>query len=484
MRRGYAPAGVLVLLCGCGNSDSGSGTDTDPSGSTGATSTQGATTAVGTTGGSTSSDGSTSSGTTTDSGGSDTGTTSGGSTGGAVEPTVLFPKTGLDPDELGVLVNDNDPLSLQIADYYVAARGIPAANVVHLSFPKQAVMSEADFDVAKAEVDAMLPDSVQGLALTWTTPYRVDCMSVTAAFAAGFDLMYCNTTGMACGETAPVDTYDDGSTVAPYTDHGIRPAMMIAAETLDEATTLIDRGVASDGTMPFGDGYLVRTTDVPRSVRYLEFQLTVEQFDHMGGMNLQYIDNADGAGLNYIENVADVLFYFTGLTSIPEIATNTYLPGAVADHLTSFGGQVPTAGGQMSIIEWTRAGATASYGTVVEPCNYLSKFPNTSIMTANYFRGQTVLEAYWKSVWWPGEGLFIGEPLARPWDHNEVIWDGSTLTIKTTLLEPGVDYDVQAGDTDQGPWTSVFVGSVPYPLYLTIEIPDATAPYYRLLPVI
>jgi hypothetical protein len=32
-----------------------------------------------------------------------------------------------------------------------------------------------------------------------------------------------------------------------------------------------------------------------------------------------------------------------------------------------------------------------------------------------YQAGDTLLEAYWKSVRTPGQGLFVGEPLARPW---------------------------------------------------------------------
>jgi hypothetical protein len=167
--------------------------------------------------------------------------------------------------------------------------------------------------------------------------------------------------------------------------------------------------------------------------------------------------------------------------SVPQIATNGYLPGAMADHLTSFGGQVPTSG-QMSVVEWLKAGVTGSYGTVVEPCNYPAKFPNTTVATAHYFRGQTLVEAYWKSVRQPGEGLFVGEPLARPWDGAVVTFEDGTLTIRTTLLAPGVDYDVQAGDGEDGPWETVFTGSVPYPVDLAIEIPNATAPYYRLVP--
>jgi len=36
-------------------------------------------------------------------------------------------------------------------------------------------------------------------------------------------------------------------------------------------------------------------------------------------------------------------------------------------------------------------------------------------MVRRYVRGESLIEAYWKSVRWPGQGLFLGEPLARPW---------------------------------------------------------------------
>ena len=77
-----------------------------------------------------------------------------------------------------------DPQSVAVADYYVSARQIPAANVVHLTLPVgQNVLSQVDFAAAKAIVDAALGDEIQALAITWTLPYRVDCMSITSAFA-------------------------------------------------------------------------------------------------------------------------------------------------------------------------------------------------------------------------------------------------------------------------------------------------------------
>jgi len=398
-------------------------------------------------------------------------------TGSPTAPEVILPRASIEADELAVLVNDADPQSVAVAETYVAARAIPASNVVHLQLPAGAVLSQADFATAKAQLDAALGDDIQALAITWTQPYRVDCMSVTSAFALGFDTQYCSTP---CQPTAAVDYFDSNSTT-PWTDHGIRPAMMLAGDDVVEIEALVERGVASDGTRPVGDGYLVRTTDPDRSVRFPEFMNTVALFDHEGGLALQYLDNSAGGGLDWVENTEDVLFYFTGLVSVPQIETNTYLPGAIADHLTSYGGEVPTSG-QMSCVAWLKAGATGSYGTVVEPCNYPAKFPSSTVAASHYFRGATLVEAYWKSVAWPGEGLFVGEPLARPWGGAEIEFDGSTLVLRTTLLAPDVEYEVQAGESVDGPWQSVFTGMVPYPVSIAIEIPDATAPYYRLVP--
>lgn len=82
-------------------------------------------------------------------------------------------------------------------------------------------------------------------------------------------------------------------------------------------------------------------------------------------------------------------------SSVGGIESNSYLPGAVADHLTSFGGQLPTSS-QMSALEWLKAGVTGSYGTAVEPYNFPTKFPETSPLLAHYFRGESLVEAYWK----------------------------------------------------------------------------------------
>jgi uncharacterized protein (TIGR03790 family) len=102
---------------------------------------------------------------------------------------------------------------------------------------------------------------------------------------------------------------------------------------------------------------------------------------------------------------------------VPQITSNRYRPGAIADHLTSFGGQL-TSSPQMSSLRWLEAGATGSFGTVVEPCNIAAKFPAPGLVLAYSRRGDTLLEAYWRSVAMPDQGVFIGEPLARPWPRS------------------------------------------------------------------
>jgi len=68
----------------------------------------------------------------------------------------------------------------------------------------------------------------------------------------------------------------------------------------------------------------------------------------------------------------------------------------------------------MSSIEWLKAGTTGSHGTVVELCNLLQKLPHPGIRMHYYIGRNSLIEAYWKSVAWPGQGIFIGEPLAKP----------------------------------------------------------------------
>ncbi len=389
------------------------------------------------------------------------GPATGGDADAGAGPTVLFPRTGIGPDELAVIVNDSDALSVQVAAYYIAKRNIPAANVIHVTLASRATMSEADFTPIKANVDAALATTkAQAQLLTWTKPFAVGNMSITSAFAMGYHAIVGSTCTDPYAQSLAANPYlQKPMSTAPFTDLAFRPTMTLPATTLAEAQAIVDHGVAADDTQPKGTAYLMDTTDQTRSARcildpshgyYNECQSLLNELDTASSGIAASIVKA-----NSVKNATDVLFYVKGLASVPDITTNTYLPGAIADHLTSFGGQIPTSG-QMSAFEFLRAGATGSYGTVVEPCAYVQKFPNPAVLVPRYFGGATLIEAYWKSVEWPAEGIFIGEPLARPFGTGYASKvDGDTLTIATTAMVPGTQYLVEAADAEAGPFTTV-----------------------------
>ncbi|HVV87487.1 MAG TPA: TIGR03790 family protein [Kofleriaceae bacterium] len=398
-------------------------------------------------------------------------------------PRLVVPRESLAPADVAVLVNADDPQSVAVGAHYLTARGIPEANLISLSLgasyaaTQTTTISADTFAAWKAQLDAATPAAIQAYAVTWLYPSVVDCMSLTSALAFGFDRRWC-TQPAPCAATAPSPYFAaDGST--PFTTYHLRPAMMLAGTSADAADALIDRGVAADATYPLATGYLVRTSDAARSVRYPDFAATAAAWNRPDSLSVRFEDDsASGTGL--VTGEPDVLFYFTGLASVDGIDTNHYLPGAIADHLTSFGGQIPTSG-QMSILRWLEAGATASFGTVVEPCNYPTKFPQASVAIAHYFRGETLIEAYWKSVAWPGEGLFIGEPLARPYGTTYALADG-TMTIRTTALVPDRSYELDSAPDEAGPRTAVMGDiSVAAPSLKTLAFP-ATEPFYRLAP--
>jgi len=316
--------------------------------------------------------------------------------------------TNFGPSQLAVIVNDADPVSVKVAAYYSYWRHLPKANVIHVKFtPGQTTLTRTEFQRIKATVDAAAPKSIQAYALAWTIPYRVECMSITTAFAEGFDEAFCSET---CGPTKSSPYFNSGSR-RPYDDFGMRPTMMLAGKNFADVKELINRGIASDHTFPRGVGYLVSTSDKARNVREIFYPDIIQKY--MGGpLDLRLV-RAD-----YIENRKNVLFYFTGIMNVKALRTVSFVPGAIADHLTSGGGVLVDAGDQMSSLRWLAAGATGSYGAVVEPCNFLEKFPNPAIVIDDYVNGETLIEAYWKSVAWPGQGVFIGEPLADPFGRR------------------------------------------------------------------
>jgi uncharacterized protein (TIGR03790 family) len=264
-------------------------------------------------------------------------------------------------------------------------------------------LSIAEFNSLQAEIEAQLNAKEQVILLAWTAPYAVECNSITSALTLGFDAKQCADT---CGVGKP-SPYFDSASKKPFDDLRIRPAMLLPNDSFMRTKALIDRGVLSDAGVFRATAYYLTTSDTNRNSRAPFFPPT--------GLN---IPRAGLAIMNMrsdkLVGARDIMIYQTGSANVDGLDTLGFLPGALADHLTSFGGDL-TGKGQMSALRWLDAGATASYGTVSEPCNYWQKFPNSTVLLKWYVNGATAIEAYWKSVAWPAQGVFIGEPLAAPY---------------------------------------------------------------------
>lgn len=363
------------------------------------------------------------------------------------ELILHLPSSGVDYDSLAVLVKEDDSFSAAVAERYVKARRLDPQNVFTIKLPDKDVVSEDEFVNSYAELTETIPDKIQAFVATWQRPYRVDCMSITSALAFGFDKQWCQPEKGGCN-TTKISPYYGSSTSYPWRDLKIRPAMLLTGKDMNAVNDLINRGVSSDLTNPSSAiAYLVTTRDRQRSSRSSLFNFAGERF-RSGNIRAYHLDLSNEAR-DYIKNER-VFIYQTGLANVPEINSIDYLPGAVADHLTSFGGKGFSRGGQMKAIRWLEAGATGSYGTVGEPCNYPEKFPNPNVLIPMYSAGGTLLEAYWKSVRMPGEGLFLGDPLARPFGVLEVKIDFGRLTIRTNLLDFSKFYGIFYLDSKKG----------------------------------
>ncbi|MFT7774592.1 TIGR03790 family protein [Roseateles sp.] len=312
--------------------------------------------------------------------------------------------------ELGLVINTADPYSVTIGEYYAKRRGIPAEQILRVQLPVRPSLTQEEFATLDQALRSHMPENVNGLALAWVQPYAVGCNSLTSALGLGLQPDLCSNT-CAATRTNPYASYFGAR---PWLVIGVRPTMQLAARSVPAAMAMIERGIAADHRLATivpeaAVAYLVTTPDTARNVR--------ERLFPPAGP----VPGAPGFEVVRVKSEAlpamrRTLVYETGLARVPAPLGGEWLPGALADHLTSFGGQLdrPAGEGQMNILDWIDAGATATYGTVSEPCNHLQKFPHPQILIQAYAQGVSALEAYWHSVAWPAQGVFVGEPLAAP----------------------------------------------------------------------
>ena len=347
--------------------------------------------------------------------------------GGAAERAVL-------------IVDPTSPNALRVANHYRAARDLPDACVVYLdpgpaSWAQFASTTSDAFLGAlanlgiEAQVDfvVLAPNgefAVAAPGLVADGCFPVNRFAITTPFtmvreeatisAGGVSSLVPNGYSRAADDALAFDaqtTWLAGLPNAAGKRYFLGASLGYdgpLGNTVDEILAMIDRSVASDGTLPTATSYFMQTTDPFRSPpRHPFFPAAVSAITALGGL-AQHLFADLPLGAN------DCVGVMTGLADPPIDSANlTLVPGSFADHLTSYAATYDSSS-QTKMSRWIAKGASGTSGAVEEPCNYAQKFPHPRLHVF-YRQGLALGEAWLRSMAAaPFQSLFTGDPLTRP----------------------------------------------------------------------
>jgi uncharacterized protein (TIGR03790 family) len=324
-----------------------------------------------------------------------------------------------------VVVNQNSTNSLQLGNDYCERRGVPPQNVFRMMGWTGGSINWQQSDFESYLLNPLLAMiSSRGLTnqaeivlLSMDIPYRVyngdSDNATTSALFYGFKTNTVPPPGLPDTCSLPDDSTNSYAySELPFTlaepetaSTNAFLAVMLTDTNFSYAESTLVRGGTSDRSFPSETIYLEKTSDSARNVRFILFDNAVQEC-RASSVNNVTRTNSDNTF------VTDALGLDTGLSNWL-LLTNGFVPGAVGDSLTSFSGSILEDSGQTPLLMFLHAGASGSYGTVVEPCNYTYKFPDPMV----YFyqsRGFCFAEAYYQSLANPYQGLIVGEPLSAP----------------------------------------------------------------------
>jgi hypothetical protein len=396
-------------------------------------------------------------------------------------PGLELARAGGGPENVLLLVNASNESSRAVANHYVALRAIPASNVVSLDdVPTDGTMSIADFRAkivepaikamasrglggqidyivysagfptaidltgdgrppglpASGKVDGYAPTgSLNGMTFLWQMAMAKDPRYIhyetnryyrhpsfwqpnappalpTQAFSAwrGWDK-----TGKAA---------DEGG--MHYYLSTMLGATGRRANTLAEIVAYLEAAAKADGTKPSGTIYYVKSSDAARSgPRHGHFENAIKDLSRYN-VRGELLEGQMPMGKADVQGVMMGVGKFDWKSSGSRIQ-----PGAICDHLTSFGGTLAKPTSQTMLTEYLKYGAAGACGTVVEPLNYPNKFPHPNIHV-HYAAGCSLAEAFYQSIGWVYQVAIVGDPLCRPWANiPKVTIEGVKANEKT-----------------------------------------------------
>ena len=329
-----------------------------------------------------------------------------------------------------VIVNQDSSNSCELGNYYCEQRQVPPQNVLYINWPGgNTQWTSNDFEtnlvmpLTNMLAARQLTNQIDYVVLSMDIPFQTSFGSTTNGTTSA--LFY----GLRLGNPTDTNSYAASEAVFRQATPVGAPGYsflttMITAGSLTQAEQLVDQGVASDGTFPQQPVILEKTSDMLRNIRYLNMGLGTGFDNAIFNVNILGVSSILRTNSDAVSWPGGCLGFETGLAQF-SVPPSTFIPGAIADSLTSYGGIIFGPNSQTNLLAFINAGAAGSYGTVVEPEDDTQKFPNPQ----DYFyqaRGFSLAESYYQSINAPYFGLMVAEPLAAPfarvgsgqWDTN------------------------------------------------------------------
>lgn len=334
---------------------------------------------------------------------------------------AVLAEAGGGPQNVLVVVNDSSLESLELGKFYQQQRGIPDRNIFHVRTTTSNDISVSSFSneirvpVVGYITNTFSSNQIDYIVFSKDIPYRVfagdPTTNANSLTSAMFDDYRTGTGSCYLPSSTRHDYYEAERAFtragSPSSNRYILCALLAPAN-LAQARMVVSRSAASDFTQPTGTVYLYHSLDA-RKIQWTQFENTDFLARFLDILQQREIVEA------FISGKTNVMGYMVGFQGVGDLMSNAFQPGAMGDHLTSFGGFLYDPDpGQMSIVEWLKAGCAGSYGTVIEPCLYTNKFPQAREHYW-YGRGFSLGEAYFMAVRNPYQGVVAGDPLCQPY---------------------------------------------------------------------
>lgn len=329
-----------------------------------------------------------------------------------------------------VIVNQASSNSCELGNYYCQQRGVPPQNVLFINWSGGNILwASNDFQsnlvtpLLQMLGTNQLTNQIQYVVLSMDIPFETTFGSINNGTTSA--LFYGLRRGDGTDPSGLTNSYAASEAAFPQAMPVGAPGYsflttMITGDSLAHAEQLVDQGVASDGTFPLQPVILAKSSDVLRNLRYQYFDNAIFNVNILGVSTILRT-NTDS-----IQWPNGCLGYQTGLADFG-VPQGLFVPGSMADSLTSYGGQIFGNNSQSNLLAFIDAGAAGSYGTVSEPDDDTQKFPNPQV----YFyqaRGFSLAESYYQSLNVPYLGLVVAEPLAAPFAHPGYGgWSGTNI---------------------------------------------------------